>query len=225
MIGRVQGLPGRRRGVGVAGGHGVYVRDQVRGFRDGEVGAEQAEVDGERLRVSAPVSSTQRSASRGVTVPMAAVMRSAICSVGACTTTRHDSARRPMTSPAHLVHGLLGSSRGKGCAGGGGRRGTSVRRPVRRRRPHEVSPPPPGDQPVRLHLPPARRAVVAAVVEAQVLVVAASGGEDALRLRAHGGDLVDAFRLVIPSLPGFSLSGPTREHGWDRHRIAAPGPS
>ncbi|WP_149262838.1 epoxide hydrolase family protein [Actinomadura sp. K4S16] len=38
--------------------------------------------------------------------------------------------------------------------------------------------------------------------------------------RAHGGDPADAFHLVIPSLPGFTLSGPTREAGWDVHRIA-----
>jgi epoxide hydrolase len=38
--------------------------------------------------------------------------------------------------------------------------------------------------------------------------------------RAHGGDPADAFHLVIPSLPGFGLSGPTRERGWDRHRVA-----
>ncbi len=38
--------------------------------------------------------------------------------------------------------------------------------------------------------------------------------------RAHGGDPADAFHLVIPSLPGFALSGPIREAGWDSHRIA-----
>ncbi len=38
--------------------------------------------------------------------------------------------------------------------------------------------------------------------------------------RAHGGDPADAFHLVIPSLPGFGLSGPIREAGWDSHRIA-----
>jgi epoxide hydrolase len=31
--------------------------------------------------------------------------------------------------------------------------------------------------------------------------------------RAHGGDPADAFHLVIPSLPGFGFSGPTRERG------------
>ncbi|HEU5108184.1 MAG TPA: epoxide hydrolase [Micromonosporaceae bacterium] len=39
--------------------------------------------------------------------------------------------------------------------------------------------------------------------------------------RAHGGDPADAFHLVIPSVPGFGLSGPTREPGWDTRRIAA----
>jgi pimeloyl-ACP methyl ester carboxylesterase len=38
--------------------------------------------------------------------------------------------------------------------------------------------------------------------------------------RAHGGDPADAFHLVIPSLPGFGLSGPTRETGWQTTRIA-----
>lgn len=38
--------------------------------------------------------------------------------------------------------------------------------------------------------------------------------------RAHGGDRADAFHLVVPSLPGFGFSGPTRETGWDIHRIA-----
>jgi pimeloyl-ACP methyl ester carboxylesterase len=37
--------------------------------------------------------------------------------------------------------------------------------------------------------------------------------------KAHGGDAADAFHLVIPSLPGFGFSGPTREPGWDSHRI------
>lgn len=31
--------------------------------------------------------------------------------------------------------------------------------------------------------------------------------------RAHGGDPADAFHLVIPSLPGFGFSGPTRQAG------------
>ncbi|MCC5579200.1 epoxide hydrolase [Microtetraspora sp. AC03309] len=38
--------------------------------------------------------------------------------------------------------------------------------------------------------------------------------------RAHGGDPADAFHLVIPSLPGFAFSGPTRERGWNRYRVA-----
>jgi epoxide hydrolase len=37
---------------------------------------------------------------------------------------------------------------------------------------------------------------------------------------AHGGDPGDAFELVIPSLPGYGLSGPTREPGWTTDRIA-----
>jgi len=39
--------------------------------------------------------------------------------------------------------------------------------------------------------------------------------------RTHGGDPADAFHLVIPSVPGFGLSGPTHEAGWDSHRIAS----
>lgn len=38
--------------------------------------------------------------------------------------------------------------------------------------------------------------------------------------RAHGGDPADAFHLVIPSLPGYGLSGPTRDNGWGSRRIA-----
>jgi epoxide hydrolase len=38
--------------------------------------------------------------------------------------------------------------------------------------------------------------------------------------RSHGGDPADALDLVIPSMPGFGFSGPTREAGWDRYRIA-----
>lgn len=38
--------------------------------------------------------------------------------------------------------------------------------------------------------------------------------------RAHGGNPAEAFHLVIPSLPGYGLSGPTREAGWDVKRIA-----
>lgn len=37
---------------------------------------------------------------------------------------------------------------------------------------------------------------------------------------AHGGDAADAFDVVIPSMPGFGFSGPTREAGWDMPRIA-----
>jgi pimeloyl-ACP methyl ester carboxylesterase len=38
--------------------------------------------------------------------------------------------------------------------------------------------------------------------------------------RAYGGDPADAFHLVIPSIPGFTLSGPTREAGWEFMRVA-----
>ncbi|MFD9510673.1 epoxide hydrolase family protein [Streptomyces mirabilis] len=38
--------------------------------------------------------------------------------------------------------------------------------------------------------------------------------------RAHGGDPADAFHLVIPSVPGFGFSGPTREAGWNPNRVA-----
>jgi len=38
--------------------------------------------------------------------------------------------------------------------------------------------------------------------------------------RAHGGDPADAFHLVIPSLPGYGFSGPTREPGWTTDRAA-----
>jgi len=38
--------------------------------------------------------------------------------------------------------------------------------------------------------------------------------------RSHGGDPADAFDLVVPSIPGFAFSGPTREPGWNRHRVA-----
>ncbi|MFG3099895.1 epoxide hydrolase family protein [Streptomyces sp. NPDC048182] len=38
--------------------------------------------------------------------------------------------------------------------------------------------------------------------------------------RAHGADPADAFHLVVPSLPGFGFSGPTRETGWGVERIA-----
>ncbi|MEO3765241.1 epoxide hydrolase family protein [Streptomyces sp. B8F3] len=39
--------------------------------------------------------------------------------------------------------------------------------------------------------------------------------------RAHGGDPADAFHLVLPSIPGFGFSGPTREKGWEHRRVAA----
>ncbi len=39
--------------------------------------------------------------------------------------------------------------------------------------------------------------------------------------RAHGGDPAHAFHLVIPSIPGFGFSGPTRQAGWDSMRIAS----
>ena len=38
--------------------------------------------------------------------------------------------------------------------------------------------------------------------------------------RAHGGDPADAFHLVIPSIPGYGFSGPTRDVGWTTARIA-----
>ncbi|MED2009023.1 alpha/beta fold hydrolase [Brevibacillus borstelensis] len=38
--------------------------------------------------------------------------------------------------------------------------------------------------------------------------------------RSHGGDPADAFHLVIPSIPGFGFSGPTRESGWNVKRVA-----
>jgi epoxide hydrolase len=38
---------------------------------------------------------------------------------------------------------------------------------------------------------------------------------------SHGGDPADSFDLVVPSLPGYGLSGPTREAGWSNQRIAA----
>ena len=36
----------------------------------------------------------------------------------------------------------------------------------------------------------------------------------------HGGSAKDAFHVVIPSLPGYGFSGPTRSRGWDARRIA-----
>ncbi|MFL6121459.1 epoxide hydrolase family protein [Actinophytocola sp.] len=38
--------------------------------------------------------------------------------------------------------------------------------------------------------------------------------------RAHGGDPADAFHVVVPSVPGFAFSGPTRERGWGVNRTA-----
>jgi epoxide hydrolase len=37
---------------------------------------------------------------------------------------------------------------------------------------------------------------------------------------AHGGDPADAFHLVIPSIPGYGFSGPTRRPGWTTSRVA-----
>jgi len=34
------------------------------------------------------------------------------------------------------------------------------------------------------------------------------------------GPLLESFHLVIPSIPGFGLSGPTRDRGWEHQRIA-----
>jgi pimeloyl-ACP methyl ester carboxylesterase len=36
---------------------------------------------------------------------------------------------------------------------------------------------------------------------------------------AHGGDAKDAFHLVLPSLPGYGLSGEPREIGWDAGHV------
>jgi epoxide hydrolase len=38
--------------------------------------------------------------------------------------------------------------------------------------------------------------------------------------RSHGGDPANAFHVVIPSIPGFGFSGPTKDTGWDRARVA-----
>ena len=37
---------------------------------------------------------------------------------------------------------------------------------------------------------------------------------------AHGGEAADAFHVVVPSVPGFGFSGPTREAGWGIRRIS-----
>src|SRR5262245_45447024 len=39
--------------------------------------------------------------------------------------------------------------------------------------------------------------------------------------QAHGGDPSDAFHLVMPSIPGFGFSGPTRQTGWEFRRVTA----
>lgn len=38
--------------------------------------------------------------------------------------------------------------------------------------------------------------------------------------RAHGGDPMDAFHIIAPSIPGFGFSMPACETGWDHRRIA-----
>lgn len=38
---------------------------------------------------------------------------------------------------------------------------------------------------------------------------------------SHGGDPADAVHLVLPSIPGFGLSGPTRQRGWEIRRVTA----
>ena len=37
---------------------------------------------------------------------------------------------------------------------------------------------------------------------------------------AYGGSPDDAFHLVIPSIPGYGFSGPTRDRGWNVRRVA-----
>ena len=37
---------------------------------------------------------------------------------------------------------------------------------------------------------------------------------------AHGGNPADAFHLVLPSIPGYGLSGPTHDTGWTTGRVA-----
>jgi pimeloyl-ACP methyl ester carboxylesterase len=37
---------------------------------------------------------------------------------------------------------------------------------------------------------------------------------------SYGGTAADAFHVIAPSLPGYGLSGPTHERGWDTWRIA-----
>ena len=38
---------------------------------------------------------------------------------------------------------------------------------------------------------------------------------------AHDGSAADAFHVVVPSLPGYGFSEPTRTRGWDVSRIAS----
>jgi epoxide hydrolase len=38
---------------------------------------------------------------------------------------------------------------------------------------------------------------------------------------SHGGVASDAFHLIVPALPGFGFSGPTKERGWDSARTAS----
>jgi pimeloyl-ACP methyl ester carboxylesterase len=38
--------------------------------------------------------------------------------------------------------------------------------------------------------------------------------------REHGGEAADAFHVVIPDMPGFAFSGPTKEPGWTIFRVA-----
>ena len=38
---------------------------------------------------------------------------------------------------------------------------------------------------------------------------------------AHGGDAADAFHLVVPSIPGYGFSGPTRHAGVDAGKVSA----
>ncbi|CAA9566487.1 MAG: Epoxide hydrolase [uncultured Thermomicrobiales bacterium] len=37
----------------------------------------------------------------------------------------------------------------------------------------------------------------------------------------YGGEATDAFHVVVPSIPGFTLSGPTPDEGWTEDRIAS----
>jgi epoxide hydrolase len=39
--------------------------------------------------------------------------------------------------------------------------------------------------------------------------------------RAYGADPAGAFHVVLPSIPGFGFSGPTREPGWEYRRVAS----